>query len=111
MIEKLNYDPLKDLPMFEHKVLYDKINELIDVINKLEGEGKLVDFDHVKGGEETTEKDAWGKMLAGEWPCACCGTYLEPTDFTHVICPKCGLRHRFKNGVIQTKGNMMEDYE
>lgn len=38
MIEKLNYDPLKDLPMFEHKVLYDKINELIDVINKLEGE-------------------------------------------------------------------------
>ena len=39
MIEKLNYDPLRDLPMFEHKVLYDKINELIDVINKLEGEG------------------------------------------------------------------------
>lgn len=38
MIEKLNYDPLKDLPMFEHKVLYDKINELVDVINKLEGE-------------------------------------------------------------------------
>lgn len=40
MIEKLNYDPLKDLPMFEHKVLYDKINELIDVINKLEGDEK-----------------------------------------------------------------------
>ena len=38
MIEKLNYDPLRDLPMFEHKVLYDKINELIDVINKLKGE-------------------------------------------------------------------------
>lgn len=37
MIKKLNYDPLRDLPMFEHKVLYDKINEIIDVINKLEG--------------------------------------------------------------------------
>ena len=38
MIEKLNYDPMKDLPIFEHKVLYDKINELVDAINKLEGE-------------------------------------------------------------------------
>lgn len=37
MIEKLKYDPMKDLPFFEHKILYDKINELIDVINKLEG--------------------------------------------------------------------------
>ena len=37
MIEKLNYDPLKDLPMFEHKVLYDKIKEIIDTKNKLEG--------------------------------------------------------------------------
>ena len=37
MREKLNYDPLRDLPMFEHKALYDKINELIDAINKLEG--------------------------------------------------------------------------
>lgn len=100
MVEKLNYDPLKDLPMFEHKVLYDKINELIDVINKLEGGGKM---------EKTT--DIWEKMQAGEWHCACCDTYLEPIDSTHVICPKCGLKHRFKNGVIQTKGNMMEDYE
>lgn len=37
MIEKLNYNPLKDLSFFEHEVLYDKINELIDAINKLEG--------------------------------------------------------------------------
>lgn len=40
MIEKLNYDPLRDLPMFEHKVLYDKINEIIDTINKLERGGE-----------------------------------------------------------------------
>lgn len=38
MIEKLNYDPMRDLPAFEHKVLYDKINELIDAINKLKEE-------------------------------------------------------------------------
>ena len=37
MIEKLNYDPMKDLPIFEHKVLYDKINEIIDNLNKVEG--------------------------------------------------------------------------
>ncbi len=37
MIKKLNYDPLKDLPFFEHKVLHDKINEIIDTINKLKG--------------------------------------------------------------------------
>lgn len=51
------------------------------------------------------------EMQAGRWHCACCDTYLEPIDSTHVVCPKCGLKHRFKNGVIQTKGNMMEDYE
>ena len=52
----------------------------------------------------------WKLMQEGKWHCACCNAFLEPRDSTHVICPKCGLRHRFKNGVIQTKGNMMEDY-
>lgn len=37
MIEKLNYDPLRDDFMFSHKVIYDKINEMIDVINNLGG--------------------------------------------------------------------------
>lgn len=37
MIEKLNYDLLRDTSfMFGQKVLYDKINEIIDAINKLE---------------------------------------------------------------------------
>lgn len=53
MIEKLNYDPLKDASfMFGNKVLYDKIDEIIDAINKLETE-KIIDAaNKSKGGEE-----------------------------------------------------------
>lgn len=58
-----------------------------------------------------TEEDAWRKMQSGKWHCACCDTYLEPIDSAHVICPRCGLRHRLRKGKIQTKGNMMEDYD
>lgn len=37
MIEPLNYDPLKDPSiMFGLKGLYDKINEIIDIINQSE---------------------------------------------------------------------------
>ena len=53
MIEKLNYEPMKDPSfMFGNGVLYDKINEIIDAINKLETE-KIIDAaNKLKGGEE-----------------------------------------------------------
>lgn len=52
----------------------------------------------------------WELMQEGKFHCACCDTTMEPVDSTHVVCPKCGLKLRLKNGKIQIKGNMMEDY-
>lgn len=37
MIKKLNYDPLRGYDVFSPQLLYDKIDEIIDAINKLEG--------------------------------------------------------------------------
>lgn len=56
-------------------------------------------------------RDDWKLMQDGEWRCVCCNTIMDPIDATHVVCPRCGLRHRLKDGEIQTKGNMMENYE
>ena len=42
MMEKLNYNPLRDDFMFSHKVLYDKINEIIDKNKELEEENKII---------------------------------------------------------------------
>ena len=53
----------------------------------------------------------WKLMQEGKWHCVCCNAFLEPIDSTHVRCPNCGLRHRLGKDRIQTKGNMMEDYD
>lgn len=53
----------------------------------------------------------WKLMQEGKWHCVCCNALLEPIDSIHVRCPRGGLKHRLKNGAIQTKGNMMEDYD
>lgn len=52
MIEKLNYDPLRDGSVFSPKLLYDKINEIIDVINKLETDKIIDTANKLKGGKE-----------------------------------------------------------
>ena len=50
MIEKLEYDPLRDTSfMFGNRVLYEKINEIIDAINKLETDKVLDEANKLKG--------------------------------------------------------------
>ena len=53
----------------------------------------------------------WGEMQSGKARCVCCDTLLVPRDSIHIECSRCGLKFRFKNGAIQIKGNMMEDYK
>lgn len=60
---------------------------------------------------KTADETIWETMQAGKFHCACCESLLIPLDEIHVECIRCGLKHRFKNGRIETKGNMMEDYE
>lgn len=70
--------------------------------------GKVINNNFIK---EKEMKEDWEKMQNGEWKCACCGSFMEPVDKTHVECPTCHLKLRFKDGKIQCKGNMMKDYE
>lgn len=61
-------------------------------------------------GRELTDKEVMSAMQRGMWPCTCCNSILSPKDKTSVYCPTCGLEFRLKDGKIQTKGNMSEEY-
>lgn len=61
-------------------------------------------------GRELTGKEVMSAMQRGMWPCACCNSILSFKSKTSVYCPTCGLEFRLKDGKIQTKGNMSEEY-
>lgn len=61
-------------------------------------------------GRELTSKEVMSAMRRDMWPCACCDSILRAKGKAGAYCPTCGLEFRLKDGKIQTKGNMSEEY-